>query len=264
MKKPLSLQKFHSYFHYNHNGDYCFAGHTHNFWEINVVTKGSLSITYDDQIVTLRENMLMICESEVFHRNRVLTPDGAELFVYHFYVDDLPRQKEARVYLLDEDTLALVRLIAYEAGKTTKKNTDDALSTTTLNYQSSKLLEILLMRLTESEYANTSETHPDEKLYKKAILFMYDNISRALTINEIASHCHVSPTKIKNIFSEFAGTGVITHFSQMKINEAKRMLKKGLAIGEISDRLGYSSQGYLSLCFKKQTGLSPLAYKKRF
>lgn len=52
------------------------------------------------------------------------------------------------------------------------------------------------------------------------------------------------------------------YFPHMKIHAAKRMLGEGMSIGETSDRLGYSSQAYMSLCFKKKMGVSPLAYKK--
>lgn len=262
MNNPLNVNTFHTYYRYNHSGDYCFDGHTHAAWEINVVTKGVLNVTYDDRIIPLRENMLMIYESEVFHRNRVLSPEGAELFVYHFYTDDIPRQNKARVYELDEKNLALIRLIADEAEKNAKEIENNSVRVTELNYQSVKLLEILLMRLTEKENAVHFERHPDERLYRTAISFMKDNISRNICIDDVARHCLVSPTKIKKVFCKFAGSGIMTHFSHMKINAAKRMLREGMSIGEISDRLGYSSQAYMSLCFKKKMGISPLAYKK--
>lgn len=262
MDKPLSLDLFQKYYHYNHSGDYYFSGHTHDTWEINVVTKGSLGVTYDDQVITLQENMLIICENDVFHRNRVLTPEGAELFVFHFYADGIPHQKDAKVYELDEKNLVLVQLIAEEAEKKAERIENNSLHTSNLNYQSTRLLEILLMRLIEHENASVSETHPDEKIYKSAIRFMNDNISQTLTIDDIAIHCHISPSKLKAIFSEFAGSGVISRFSQMKIDIAKQLLKEGMPISEVSERLGYSSQAYMSLCFKKQTGLSPLAFKK--
>lgn len=262
MNSPLKVNEFSIYYRYNHSGDYCFEGHTHSAWEINVITKGILNVTYDDRIITLRENMLMICESEVFHRNRVMSPSGAELFVYQFYTDDIPHQNEARVYELDENNIALIRLIADEAEKNAKEVEKNAVRVTDLNYQSVKLLEILLMRLTEKENAINFERHPDERLYQTTISFMKNNISRNICIDDVAKHCHVSPTKIKNVFYEFAGCGIITHFSHMKINEAKRMLKEGMSISEVSDLLGYSSQAYMSLCFKKCMGVTPLTYKK--
>ena len=106
------------------------------------------------------------------------------------------------------------------------------------------------------------EAHPDEKLYKGAINFMKDNINKNICIGDIANHCHVSPTKIKTLFAEFTGEAIMTHFYNMKINAAKKMLAEGMSAGEVSNALGYSSQAYLTTVFKKTTGKSPKNFKK--
>ena len=52
------------------------------------------------------------------------------------------------------------------------------------------------------------------------------------------------------------------YFIAQRIEKVKELLKYDeLTISEIADRLGYSSVGYLSNQFKKQTGLSPSFYK---
>lgn len=253
---------FDSYYHYNHSKDFYFNGHTHASREINVVTRGVLNVTYDDRIITLKKNMLMIYESEVFHRSRVMSSDGVELLVYQFYTDDIPHHNEAQVFQLDENNLALIRIITEEAEKNPTEVQHNLVQANDLNELSVKLLEILLTRLTENKIPVNYEKNPDERLYKKAITFMKKNLYRNICIDDVANYCLVSPSKIKNVFSEFAGSGVITHFSYMKFNEAKRMLREDMPIGVISEKLGYSSQAYFSLCFKKFTGVSPLKYKK--
>ncbi|MBQ7036382.1 MAG: helix-turn-helix transcriptional regulator [Clostridia bacterium] len=91
---------------------------------------------------------------------------------------------------------------------------------------------------------------------------MKQNLEKSLTISEIAKHCHVSDTKLKTIFQHFTGTGIISYFSSLKISEAKKLLKSGASVYETSVQLGYSSQAYFSICFKKATGMTPLQYKK--
>ena len=45
MKGSVEVEKFDTYYHYHHNNDYSFIGHSHKEWEINVVTKrGELSL----------------------------------------------------------------------------------------------------------------------------------------------------------------------------------------------------------------------------
>lgn len=261
MDKPLRIEKFSKYYYHKMPGDYNFNGHSHSAWEINVVLSGRLSVTYNDNVVSLEKNMLVIFENNTFHRNRVLSPEGTEFLVFMFYIDNIPKTSEPRVYSLNEDNLALVKLIREEAEKNAEPYIEASLRSMNLNYQSEKLLEVLLMRLLEEKGTVITETHPDEIIYKKAVSFMKSNISRNITIDEVGKHCHISPTKLKNTFLKYAGTGVITHFSNLKINEAMLLLNDGMSVGEVSDRLSYSSQAYFSLCFKKHTGMSPLSYK---
>ncbi|MCY7420168.1 MAG: helix-turn-helix domain-containing protein [Chitinophagaceae bacterium] len=67
---------------------------------------------------------------------------------------------------------------------------------------------------------------------------------------------------LSNLFSEVEGITIEKYFIAQRIEKVKELLKYDeLTISEIADRLGYSSVGYLSNQFKKQTGLSPSFYK---
>ena len=261
MKSPLEIYEFNTYYHYHHNYDYSFEGHSHKVWEINVVTNGVLSVTYDDRIITLKKNMLLVCEGDTFHRNRVVSSDGVELFVYQFTNGSIPRRKKPRVYNLDEKGLFLVEMLREEAEKDGQLFADGALATKKPNYQASKYLELLLLRVAEQDDNAQYDIHPDEKLYRTAVNYMKNNISKNICINEIANNCHVSPTKIKTVFAEFTGEAIMTYFYNMKINVAKKMLGEGLSAGQVSERLGYSSQAYFTTAFKKIAGVTPKDFK---
>ena len=81
-------------------------------------------------------------------------------------------------------------------------------------------------------------------------------------IAEIAKACGTSPTRLKCIFTKYSGLGVHKYFVSLKINVAAQLIKSGMTVTEISERLGFSSQGYFSLAFKRETGMSPTEYKK--
>ena len=56
---------------------------------------------------------------------------------------------------------------------------------------------------------------------------------------------------------------VMTYFSQLKIDCAKRMLRESnLSVTQIADKLSFDSPNYFSKIFKKLTGFTPLQYKK--
>ena len=262
MNSPLSINQLLRYFRHYHQKDYSFGGHSHMYSEITIVLKGRFEVTYDDTIITLKENTLMIYDEDVFHRNRIISSEDAVVLVYHFKTDDIPPGEKARIYELNESNLNLVNIIAEESDKNAAKLEGASFMAETFNYQAKKLLEILLIRLIEKEPFADFQHHPESEIFNSAVSYMKDNISGNLSIHEIAQHCQTNDTNLKNIFRKHTGNGVIAHFSHMKIAAAKKLIKEGFSIGETSDVLGYSSQAYLTLCFKKETGMTPLEYKK--
>ena len=59
------------------------------------------------------------------------------------------------------------------------------------------------------------------------------------------------------------GKGPIEYFLNLKIAEAKRLLREEkLPVSKISDLLGYSSIHAFSRAFKNAVGLSPSEYRK--
>lgn len=69
-------------------------------------------------------------------------------------------------------------------------------------------------------------------------------------------------TYLANIFSEFTGFTLEHYIISHKIEKVKELLiYDELSLTQISYRLGYSSVGYLSRQFKKETGLTPSFFK---
>lgn len=84
-----------------------------------------------------------------------------------------------------------------------------------------------------------------------------------LSLGKIAGVFNMSPNYICRIFKERTGSTLISYISGMRILQAKKLLvETDMKIGEISGRLGYSSQYYFSMGFKKATGYSPKEYRK--
>lgn len=262
MDRSINVDNVVWYAHANRQSNYSFIGHTHDSWEINIVTKGEFHVTYDDHVIPLKENMLMLFKGDVFHHNRVVSSKEVELFVYQFYTRDIPSLDDARVYQLDDNNLALVRLIADESERDIFPSHQGYLRINEFTPETAKLMEVLLARLLAKEHLTTRQETKDEMLYQEAIRFMKKNLKKSICTEDVAKHCMVSTAKIKKVFTKLAGRGIMNLYSDMKITTAKAMLLENISISDISEQLGFSSPAYMSACFKKHTGLSPLAYKK--
>ncbi|MBO4468188.1 MAG: helix-turn-helix transcriptional regulator, partial [Clostridia bacterium] len=98
---------------------------------------------------------------------------------------------------------------------------------------------------------NTSFT-----IYRDAISYMNDKINVMLSVPEIAHNCGICETTLKNAFRHHTGISVKKYYSNVKIEKAVELLKKGTNAKEVAAMLGFSTLSYFSQFFKRETGCS--------
>lgn len=133
------------------------------------------------------------------------------------------------------------------------------------------MLEIFLLDL-YSERGNTLQNvapsgSNKEKLKNEQMQeltrYMLENLEKTLTLEQISRDLGFSVSKLRRLVFEQKECGPIAYFIDLKIEEAKRLIRKtSMNITEISERLGFSSLHYFSKQFKAKTGKSPSAYAK--
>lgn len=93
--------------------------------------------------------------------------------------------------------------------------------------------------------------------------FLRMNISRNLTLCEMADAISVSVSTLKIITSEAFNTSPVSYFTSLRMSAAKKLIRESsLTFTEISERLGFCSVHYFSRIFKNQVGMTPSEYSK--
>lgn len=106
----------------------------------------------------------------------------------------------------------------------------------------------------------------DEKLFKKALLIVEDNISNErFNISSFCSELGVSRTllflKVKS-WSNFTPNELIKHY---RMRRALQLLEKGsMIVSEVSYHVGYKNPKYFSKCFNQKFGLTPSQFQKKY
>ncbi|MBQ9975502.1 MAG: AraC family transcriptional regulator [Clostridia bacterium] len=232
--------------HLVQDSDFRFEGHRHGKSEANILLEGKIELTCGDNVYNVESGQFAIWRSGVFHTSRVISPSGARLLSLEFDLDsDTFPSGDSAVYTLNEDDLSLARLIMTSDG--------EALT---------RLTEAFFIRLSEREGNTESSSVGLSEVYKSAVNFMAENLSRDINVPELAKHCGVCLTTLKKAFSEYADKGVRAYYIDMKLHYAKQMLASGRSVSEVSDSLGFSSPAYFSQCFKQKVGVPPQKYKK--
>lgn len=90
-----------------------------------------------------------------------------------------------------------------------------------------------------------------------------ENLSRRITIEELAREFYMNPTTLKTVFKDVYGTSVAAHIKEHRMEKAAELLcSSDLSINEIALAVGYESQSKFSATFKEFYSVTPNEYKK--
>ena len=91
------------------------------------------------------------------------------------------------------------------------------------------------------------------------------NFDRDITIKKIADSMYLDAAYLTRKFIEKYDVAPKKYLIQKRIELAKKLLMQNDAtVAQISVSVGYDDPLYFSRIFKKEEGISPLAYRKRF
>lgn len=273
--KLLQINAFFTMFECERAGGYTFQGETHDFWECVYVKEGEVCVSADERIYNLGKGEMIFHKPMEFHKFYVTKNSSAQLFIFTFTLSgSLCGFFENKVFSLDKTQIDMINsVIAFVHDKTQNEASEkdmfnyflDILSRNDLHMQMlTNLIYRLFLSICDTNDTSFAESDADSaRIYKSAVEYMNENLEKNLSVCDIAEHCCISTTGLKKIFSEYAGIGIHKFFLKLKMKKATTLLAGSSTTSEISHMLGFSSQGYFSEAFKRETGLSPKEYRKR-
>lgn len=134
---------------------------------------------------------------------------------------------------------------------------------TILKLSSLKDVEVWLRKIKSGlcRFIASKETVQNNKLVSAAKRYVIENFGISINLQDVASMLNISAGYFSTIFKQVTGISFIDYVTEVKINEAKRLLKESnYKIYEIAQKTGYENAYYFSKVFKKVTGLTPREY----
>jgi len=189
-----------------------------------------------------------------------LDEKGAEFYYIHFNATE------------DFDMCGLESSMVYHAPQNSEvctlfEETIDELTVKRIAYEKvcvSKLYTILALLL-----RGVNGNPQAEKRYADKISFvihtMVENFSDNMTLDEYAKMCSMSKFHFIRTFKEITGVSPIEYKNRIRFDKSKHLLEStSLSVGEIAEKLGFSSQSYFCDAFKKLTGVAPKVYREKY
>lgn len=92
--------------------------------------------------------------------------------------------------------------------------------------------------------------------------YIHMHIGDKITIADIARQFHFSESYISHRFKSDVGVSIVDYIMQIRVTQAKSLLRQQMPLVWISEQLGFCSQSHFSKVFKAQTGMTPVQYRR--
>lgn len=100
---------------------------------------------------------------------------------------------------------------------------------------------------------------------RQAQEWLRDNYSHPNPVAVVETRSGLSPRSFKRRFKEATDLSALNYVQQLRIDKAKSHLENGdLSVDAISWKVGYEDAAFFNRLFKRITGLTPSAYRKKF
>jgi AraC-like DNA-binding protein/mannose-6-phosphate isomerase-like protein (cupin superfamily) len=94
--------------------------------------------------------------------------------------------------------------------------------------------------------------------------YLIDNFSQPITIRDVAAQVHLSERHTSRLFHAVMGISIMDHLLLIRINAASQLLiSNALPIRRIGELCGFPDVQHFTTVFRRQTGLTPGAFRKR-
>lgn len=281
IENVINIKGFNSIYYFEFGKDFSHTPEKHDFWEMVYVDKGSVMAITNGIGCTLEQGQVIFHEPNEIHSHISDNKVSNNMLVISFTAnDDAMQFFSKKCFTLDKTSKTLLSLFLQEAKNALVNLPNKYEDKRNLNFDNSpigatQLLQcyfteflIRLIRngdsLSEHIYSNEeSRTIASNSIIELVKEYMYNNVTSQITLKNICEHFMIGKTQLSKIFKDNTGKSPMEYYHELKITEAKKMLREEYySISEISDKLCFSSIHIFSRAFKNSVGFSPTEYKK--
>jgi AraC-like DNA-binding protein/mannose-6-phosphate isomerase-like protein (cupin superfamily) len=124
---------------------------------------------------------------------------------------------------------------------------------------------MLLVQLRRSRLKNEALPAKVEKPGRldQVLQYIEDNLSRKITLEDVARHFFVSESTITQLFRRKMGDSFYHCVTQRRLIAAKTLIAKGVSMEDVSEQVGFADYSSFYRAFRQEYGISPRQYRKR-
>ncbi|WP_042352058.1 helix-turn-helix domain-containing protein [Bacillus massiliigorillae] len=134
------------------------------------------------------------------------------------------------------------------------------------DFKKEEILFFLIKQLIE-EYSEplSHETKIELRTEIQSVCeYLENNYTKTITLDELSHIAGLSKYHLLRSFTKQTGISPYSYLETIRINQAKKLLKRGVPLIDVAMQTGFNDQSHFSNFFKKFIGLTPKQYMKIF
>lgn len=274
VRNAVSVTKLVSIHYFEYGREYAYPGESHDFWEIMYVDRGSIMMTCGDREHQLSRGEMILCPPNHFHNVRTIEDTPSNVFIISFAeaggsLEPLggrvlrltaPMRDLVRDILREGEAAFVMPMTAVDRSRL-QPLTDAPFGSEQMVRLRLEELLILLRREDGCCRSGGASARYDGDIAGRVLELLQENLCGQLTLSDITAAMGYGKTYLSTVFRRVYGAGIMERYTQLKLDEAKYLLRQGtMSVSQISDHLGFSSPQYFSKRFSKAVHMSPRQY----
>ncbi len=244
--------------------DFYFPGEAHDFWEMVYVVSGNASVSADSRIYRLSCGQIIFHPPMEFHRVWTAKDSEAHLIIVAFAADGEGMApfvgQQFRLSMAQE---SMLRRTAGELNAVLHPAADAPTDPAGAHLAAIHLEEFLLSLLQSGPSTVSAASENAAVAYRQIVETIHAHLEENLSVSDLARLCNRSVSSLNKVFRRFSDRGVMKYMLALKVRRAMEWLDEGLSVGQVSDRLAFSSPNYFHVVFKRESGMTPSQYRAR-
>ena len=281
IKKEIEITGFHSIYSFEFGKNFSHVPEKHNFWEMVYVDAGRVRAITNGVECTLEQGQAIFHEPMEVHAHVSDKEVANNMLVISFSASgEAMNFFKKRIFTFDKTGKTLLSLFFHEAQNSLGKLCTNFEDKNKLHFLpsvfgSSQLLECLLAELLIRLVRSSDEASrqvvsskvaryaANSSMCELICEFLKGEVYGDVSLDELCRRFMAGKTQLCKVFRENMGQSPMDYYTELKISEAKKLLREGkYTVSQISDMLGYSCIHNFSRAFKNRVGFSPKEYTR--
>ncbi|MGN0162187.1 MAG: AraC family transcriptional regulator [Candidatus Ornithomonoglobus sp.] len=240
--------------------------HCENNYEIMYVRNGSRKVFVKENTYRLTGGTLIFIDKNILHKTQHIS-DKYERFVINFTDEFIMPSVQNQMRILFEQrayapaalnfTDKLFVAIFNEWDQLRK---GDNIALDNIKCCINLLLSHFIRNHNKYAYKDTNLSNPS---VERLVRYINENFKLPITLDSSAKMLHLSPSYLSHIFLKHTGFGFLEYLRIIRLKHGKELLANtNMSVKAIAFECGFNDSNYFSSTFKRETGMSPLQYRK--